>query len=203
MAAHQAPPSLGFSRQEYWSGLPIPFPMHERESEAAPMHESEVAQSCPTLSNPMDCSPPGSSVHGFSRQVYWSGVPLPSLPIQYINAYIWNLDRVMTILHARQQKRHKCKEQTFGLCGRRRRWDDLREQHWNMYITICKIDDQCKFNAWSRALKVGALGQHRGMGWGGRWEGGSGWGDTCAPVGDSCRCMAKKQHNIIKKLSSN
>ena len=26
--------------------------------------ESEVAQSCPTLSDPMDCSPPGSSVHG-------------------------------------------------------------------------------------------------------------------------------------------
>ena len=26
--------------------------------------ESEVAQSCPTPSNPMDCSPPGSSVHG-------------------------------------------------------------------------------------------------------------------------------------------
>ena len=30
------------------------------------------------LSDPMDCSPPGSSVHGFSRQEYWSGVPLPS-----------------------------------------------------------------------------------------------------------------------------
>ena len=91
--------------------------------------QSEVAQSCPTLSNPMDCSLPGSSVHGifqprvlewvaisfsnaskwkvkvkslshvwllatprtaayqtppsmgFSRQVYWSGVPLPS-PVQ-------------------------------------------------------------------------------------------------------------------------
>ena len=40
--------------------------------------ESEVAQSCPTLSDPMDCSPSGSSVHGFSRQEYWSGVPLPS-----------------------------------------------------------------------------------------------------------------------------
>ena len=25
-AAHQAPPSMGFSRQEYWSGLPLPFP---------------------------------------------------------------------------------------------------------------------------------------------------------------------------------
>ena len=30
-AAHQAPPSLGFSRQEYWSGLPLPSPMHESE----------------------------------------------------------------------------------------------------------------------------------------------------------------------------
>ena len=31
MAAHQAPPSLGFSRQEHGSGLPFPSPMHERE----------------------------------------------------------------------------------------------------------------------------------------------------------------------------
>ena len=29
MTAHQAPPSLGFSRQEHWSGLPFPSPMHE------------------------------------------------------------------------------------------------------------------------------------------------------------------------------
>ena len=29
--AHQAPPSLGFSRQKYWSGLPFPSPMHESE----------------------------------------------------------------------------------------------------------------------------------------------------------------------------
>ena len=42
-------------------------------------HESEVAQLCPTLSDPMDGSPPGSSVHGiFQAQEYWSGVPLPS-----------------------------------------------------------------------------------------------------------------------------
>ena len=38
--------------------------------------ESKVAQSCPTLSDPIDCSLPGSPVHGFSRQEYWSGVPL-------------------------------------------------------------------------------------------------------------------------------
>ena len=55
-AAHQAPPSLGYSRQEHWSGLPFLSSMQESES--------EVAQSCPTLSDPMDCSPPGSSIPG-------------------------------------------------------------------------------------------------------------------------------------------
>ena len=38
-------------------------------------------QSCPTLRDPMDSSPPGSSVMGFSRQEYWIGLPFPS-PIQ-------------------------------------------------------------------------------------------------------------------------
>ena len=32
-------------------------------------------QSCPSLCDPMDCSPPGSSVAGFSVQKYWSGLP--------------------------------------------------------------------------------------------------------------------------------
>ena len=39
----QAPPSLGFSRQEHWGGLPFPSPMYESKS------ESEVSQSCLTL----------------------------------------------------------------------------------------------------------------------------------------------------------
>ena len=39
--------------------------------------ESEVAQSCLTLSDPMDCSLPGSSIHGIFQQEYWSGAPLP------------------------------------------------------------------------------------------------------------------------------
>ena len=68
-AAHQAPPSLGFSRQEHWSGLPFPSPMHGRKS------ESEVAQSRLTLRDPMDCSLPGSPPMGFSRREYWSGLP--------------------------------------------------------------------------------------------------------------------------------
>ena len=38
--------------------------------------ESEVAQSCPTLSDPMDCSPPGSSVHGTlqARVLEWVAI---------------------------------------------------------------------------------------------------------------------------------
>ena len=39
--------------------------------------ESEVAQLCLTLSDPMDCSLPGSSIHGIFQAKYWSGVPLP------------------------------------------------------------------------------------------------------------------------------
>ena len=66
MAAHQAPRSLGFSRQEHWSGLPFP----------SPMCESEVAQSCPTPSDPMDCTPPGSSIHGIfeARVLEWGAI---------------------------------------------------------------------------------------------------------------------------------
>ena len=67
-AAHQAPPSLGFSRQEHWSGLPFPSPMHKSES--------EVAQSHPTLSDPMDCSLPGPSVHRIfqARVLEWGAI---------------------------------------------------------------------------------------------------------------------------------
>ena len=40
--------------------------------------ESEGAQLCPTLSDPMDCSLPGSSIRRIFHQEHWSGVPLPS-----------------------------------------------------------------------------------------------------------------------------
>ena len=38
--------------------------------------ESEVAQLCPTLCNPMDCSPPGSSIHGIlqARVLEWGAI---------------------------------------------------------------------------------------------------------------------------------
>ena len=45
--------------------------------------------------------------------------------------------KMVTItLYARQQKRHRCMEQSFGLCGRGRRWDDLGE--WHCIISYMK-----------------------------------------------------------------
>ena len=54
-AAFQASPSMGFSRQEYWSGVPLPSPK--------PLQFCSVAQSCPTLCDPMNRSMPGLPVH--------------------------------------------------------------------------------------------------------------------------------------------
>ena len=69
MAAHQAPPSLGFSRQEHWGCHCLLQCMKVKS-------KSEVDQSCPTPSDPMDCNPPGSSVHGIcqARVLEWVAI---------------------------------------------------------------------------------------------------------------------------------
>ena len=54
----------------------IAFSMNSTAAAAAAAAKS--LQSCPTLCDPMDCSLPGFSVPGFSRQEHWSGLPLPS-----------------------------------------------------------------------------------------------------------------------------
>ena len=60
---------MGFSRQEYWSGLPFPFP-------GMGLSDVKSLQSCLALCNPMDCSPLGSSVHGIlqARILEWVAV---------------------------------------------------------------------------------------------------------------------------------
>ena len=40
-------------------------------------HESEIAQSCPTVCNSMDCSLPGSPIHEIFQAIYWSGLSCP------------------------------------------------------------------------------------------------------------------------------
>ena len=83
MAAHQAPPSLGFSRQEQWRVLPFPSPMHESEK--------RIPQSCPTLSDLMDCSLPGSSVHGIFQAVVlkWCAITFSAMDMSL--GQLWEL----------------------------------------------------------------------------------------------------------------
>ena len=77
-AAHQAPLSVGFSRQEYWSGLPFPSPMH-----AYMLRCYSRVQLCAT---PWTAAQQAPLSMGFSRQRYWSGLPFPSLEQQ--NRYL-------------------------------------------------------------------------------------------------------------------
>ena len=93
---------------------------------------------------------------------------------------------VTITLYMRQQKRHRCIEQTFGPCGRGRGWDDLGEWHWNIYIIICETNRQSRFDAqgWCTGMTQ-RDGMVREVGGGLRME------NTCTPVVDSCWCMAK------------
>ena len=51
--------------------------------------ESEVAQSCPTLSNLMDCSPPGSAIHGIFQATVleWGAIAFSSEALDYFTQY--------------------------------------------------------------------------------------------------------------------
>ena len=80
-AAHQAPPSMGFSRLKYWSGVPLPSPK-DQFAAAAAAAAAKSLQSCPTLCDPVDGSPPGSPVPGILQQEHCSGLPFPSPSIQ-------------------------------------------------------------------------------------------------------------------------
>ena len=133
MAAQQAPLALGFSRQEHWSGLPFPSPMHESEKwkwSRSVMFDSvrphrwqpnrlrwpwdspgkntgvgchfllqcmkvkskrEVAQSCLTLSDPTDCSLPGSSAHAIfqARVREWGAIAFSTFSRGYSQPKDW------------------------------------------------------------------------------------------------------------------
>ena len=79
MAAHQAPPSLGFSRQEHCRHFLLQCMKVKSES--------DVAQSCPTLSYPMDCSLPGSSVRGIFQAgvLEWGAIAFSGKGCQVVN----------------------------------------------------------------------------------------------------------------------
>ena len=57
----------------------------------------------------------------------------------------------------------------------------MRNMYRSMYIIVCEVDHQSRFNVWDRVLRAGSLGWPWGMGWEGRWERGSGWGTHVHP----------------------
>ena len=106
--------------------------------------------------------------------------------------------KMVTItLYTRQQKRHWCIEQSYGLWGRGRGWEDLGEWHWNMYTIMYEMSCQSRFNARYWMLGAGALGRPRGRVWGGRREEGSGWG-THVYLWRIHLDIWQNQYNIVK-----
>ena len=90
LVAHQALLSLGFSRQEYWGELPFPSPgdlpdpgiktrsptLQADSLPSAADADAKSLQSCPTLCDPIDGSPPGSPVPGIlqARTLEWVAI---------------------------------------------------------------------------------------------------------------------------------
>ena len=84
--ARQAPLSMEFSRPEHWSGLPFPSPgdlpdsgikVNSLPAELPGKPKVKVTQLCPTLCGPMDCSLPGSSVHGILQARILEQIAIP------------------------------------------------------------------------------------------------------------------------------
>ena len=98
-AAHQAPLSMGFPRQEYWNGVPFPPSENLPDSGIEPVSPAlagrffttklpgkptllsaaaKSLQSCPTLCKPIDSSPPGSSIPGIlqARILEWVAISI-------------------------------------------------------------------------------------------------------------------------------
>ena len=71
-AAYQAPLSMGFSRREYWSGLPLPSPLLLL---LLLLRRFSRIRLCVT---PWAAAYQASPSMGFSRQEHWSGLPFPS-----------------------------------------------------------------------------------------------------------------------------
>ena len=84
LVAYQAPPSMGFSRQEYWSGLPFPSPGDRPDpgiKPGSPAFQADSLTSCFSCVRlcvtpwTVACQAPLSM--GFSRQEYWNHLPCP------------------------------------------------------------------------------------------------------------------------------
>ena len=105
-AAHQAPLSLGFSRQEHWSGCH--FLLQCMKVKVKSLSRVRL------LATPWTAAYQAPPSMGFSRREDWSGVPLPS-PIQY-----WCLYKKQSRRTHTQDKDHRKTQGEHGVCKSRR-----------------------------------------------------------------------------------
>ena len=87
---------------------------------------------------------------------------------------------VMITLYAKQKKRHRCTEPTFGLWEKARVGCFERTASKHVYY-LWWNRSPAQVGCMRQILGPGALGRPRGIGWRGRWEGGSGWGIHVTP----------------------
>ena len=87
----------------------------------------------------------------------------------------------MITLYAKQKKRHRCIEQTFGLCREKARVGCFKRTASKPVYYLGWNRSPAQVGCMRQALGPGALGRPRGMEWRGRWEGGWGWGTHVNP----------------------
>ena len=163
---------------------------------------SSVAQSRPALCDLMDCSMPGLPVHDqlpelAQTHVHWvSDAIQPSHPLSspsppaFRHTY-WRIYRrqlpILKQLYQYSVLKDSTSNITLVAVQKKQRakleWLDTKrpskeamEMTWTLLLKSLR-----EFDTWDRALRASALGWPWGMGWGGRWEGGSGWGTHVHP----------------------
>ena len=92
--------------------------------------------------------------------------------IVYIDAYIWNLERWYWWSYMHGSKGDLDIKNRLRIVAGEGEGGMTWESHIETYTYQCKIDSQWEFAVWCREPKAGDLWLSRGVGWGGRWEGG-------------------------------
>ena len=107
--------------------------------------ESEVAQSCPTLCDPMDCSPPGSSIHGIfqARVLEWGAIAFSDLiPIKSQMAILVENVSYYTKIHKESPRIPNCQRRKEGTLIDFKTYYKVIKMVWywhkHRYIEQCK-----------------------------------------------------------------
>ena len=88
---------------------------------------------------------------------------------------------LMITLYAKQKKRHRCIEQTFGLGWEKARVGCFKRTASKHVYYLGWNRSAAQVGCMRQLLGPGALGKPRGIGWRGKWVGGSGWGIHVKP----------------------